>query len=54
MKKLTLFLLLPLIFAIADEGESVDAPDSTLEEIDGNTVCLDSLRAEWGQLYIIH
>jgi peroxiredoxin len=43
MRKLFLFLLLPLIFAFAEEGEAKDAPDFTLEDIDGETICLDSL-----------
>ena len=46
MKKLFLLLLLPFVFTIADEGEIIDAPDFTLEDVDGNTVCLDSLLAD--------
>lgn len=45
MKKIALLLILSLAFAIAEEGESSDAPDFTLEDIDGNKVCLDSLLA---------
>lgn len=43
MNKLALILLIPLIFTFADEDEIMDAPDFTLEDVDGNTVCLDSL-----------
>ncbi|UCD04878.1 MAG: TlpA family protein disulfide reductase [candidate division WOR-3 bacterium] len=43
MKKLALILILPLVFAFADESTAVDAPDFTLEDVDGNTVNLDSL-----------
>lgn len=46
MNKLALILLIPLIFAFADEEEVMDAPDFTLEDVDGNTVCLDSLLAD--------
>lgn len=46
MNKLALILLIPLIFTFADEGEIMDAPDFTLEDVDGNTVCLDSLLAD--------
>ncbi len=46
MNKLALILLIPLIFAFADEGEVIEAPDFTLEDVDGNTVCLDSLLAD--------
>jgi peroxiredoxin len=45
MNKLAFILLIPLIFAFADEEEVMDAPDFTLEDVDGNTVCLDSLLA---------
>lgn len=43
MRKFAFILLMPLIFAFADEEEVTDAPDFTLEDVDGNTVCLDSL-----------
>jgi peroxiredoxin len=45
MKKLILVLCIPLLFALADEGEYVDAPDFSLEDVDGNPVILDSLLA---------
>jgi cytochrome c biogenesis protein CcmG/thiol:disulfide interchange protein DsbE len=43
MKKLALLLILPLVFAIADESAVADAPSFTLEDVDGNVVNLDSL-----------
>jgi peroxiredoxin len=43
MKKLALIMILPLVFAFADEGAATDAPGFTLEDVDGNTVNLDSL-----------
>jgi cytochrome c biogenesis protein CcmG/thiol:disulfide interchange protein DsbE len=43
MKKLALILILPLVFAIADESAVADAPSFTLEDVDGNVVNLDSL-----------
>jgi len=46
MKKLFLLALVPFLFAMADEGEVQEAPDFTLEDVDGNTVCLDSLLAD--------
>ncbi len=46
MKKLIFIFILPLIMLWAQEGEFSDAPDFTLEDIDGNTVCLDSLLAK--------
>jgi len=46
MKRLALLLLIPLVFAIADEGEEIDAPDFSLEDVDGNPVILDSLLAD--------
>jgi peroxiredoxin len=46
MKKLFLFFLVPLIFSLADDAEVQAAPDFTLEDVDGNTVCLDSLLAD--------
>lgn len=46
MRKFAFILLISLIFAFANEGEVIDAPDFTLEDVDGNTVCLDSLLAD--------
>ncbi|MGB3480145.1 MAG: TlpA disulfide reductase family protein [bacterium] len=46
MRKFAFVLLVPLIFTFADEGEIIDASDFTLEDVDGNTVCLDSLLAD--------
>jgi len=46
MKRLALLLLIPLVFAITDEGEEIDAPDFSLEDVDGNPVILDSLLAK--------
>lgn len=43
MKKLALILILPLVLVFADESSAVDAPGFTLEDVDGNTVNLDSL-----------
>jgi cytochrome c biogenesis protein CcmG/thiol:disulfide interchange protein DsbE len=43
MKILALLLILPLIFAIADEGTASEAPSFTLEDVDGNIIDLDSL-----------
>lgn len=43
MRKFAFILLIPLVFTFADEEEVIDAPDFTLEDVDGNTVCLDSL-----------
>lgn len=43
MKRLTLLLLLPIVFAFAEEGIAADAPGFTLEDVDGNVVNLDSL-----------
>ena len=43
MKKIALLLVFSLVFVFADSDELADAPDFTLEDIDGNTVCLDSL-----------
>ncbi len=47
MKKIAFLLIvcISFIFAAEAEGEYPDAPDFTLEDIDGNTVCLDSLLA---------
>jgi cytochrome c biogenesis protein CcmG/thiol:disulfide interchange protein DsbE len=36
-------LIIPFACVLADEGDMQDAPGFTLEDIDGNTVCLDSL-----------
>ncbi|HEC77679.1 MAG TPA: TlpA family protein disulfide reductase [candidate division WOR-3 bacterium] len=46
MRKFAFLLLLPLLFLLAEETELADAPDFTLEDVDGNTVCLDSLLAK--------
>ena len=43
MKKLSLILILPLVFAFADESTAADAPSFALEDVDGNAVILDSL-----------
>ena len=43
MKKFAFLLIIPLIFVFADQDEVIDAPDFTLEDVDGNTVDLDSL-----------
>jgi cytochrome c biogenesis protein CcmG/thiol:disulfide interchange protein DsbE len=43
MKKIAIFFLLALVFIFADEGEVQEAPDFTLEDVDGHAVCLDSL-----------
>ncbi len=43
MNKFAIILLLPILFAFTDESEAIDAPDFTLEDIDGNDICLDSL-----------
>lgn len=43
MKLFSLLLLLPIVFAFAEEGTVADAPGFTLEDVDGNTVWLDSL-----------
>lgn len=43
MRKISLFLLLLVIFAFAEEGIAADAPGFTLEDVDGNVVNLDSL-----------
>lgn len=46
MKIFSLILLIPLVFAFAEEGVAADAPSFTLEDVDGNTVHLDSLLTE--------
>lgn len=38
-----IFSVLPINFINAKEGELPTAPDFTLQDVDGNTVCLDSL-----------
>lgn len=43
MRKIALLLIFSLVFIFADSADLPDAPDFTLEDIDGNTVCLDSL-----------
>jgi cytochrome c biogenesis protein CcmG/thiol:disulfide interchange protein DsbE len=43
MKKLAFVLILPLVFTLADESTTTDAPSFTLEDVDGNVVNLDSL-----------
>jgi len=43
MRRLTSLLILPLILVFAQEGEEHKAPSFTLEDVDGNMVCLDSL-----------
>ena len=43
MKRLALLFILPLVFTFADEGTVSDAPSFTLEDVDGNTIILDSL-----------
>lgn len=43
MRKFALLLVFSLVFAFTDSDDLPDAPDFTLEDIDGNTVCLDSL-----------
>ena len=45
MKKFALILCVPMLFALAEEGEYADAPDFSLEDVDGNPVILDSLLA---------
>ncbi|KPK64690.1 hypothetical protein AMJ83_00365 [candidate division WOR_3 bacterium SM23_42] len=46
MKAFSLILLIPLVFAFAEEGATADAPGFTLEDVDGKIVNLDSLLAE--------
>jgi len=43
MRRFVLIIMLPMLLILADEGEAIDAPDFALEDVDGNTVCLDSL-----------
>jgi len=43
VKKLALLLVLPLVFALAEQNTAVAAPTFTLEDVDGNIVNLDSL-----------
>jgi cytochrome c biogenesis protein CcmG/thiol:disulfide interchange protein DsbE len=47
MKKFVILFCIPLFFTlVADEGEAIDAPDFSLEDVDGNPVILDSLLAK--------
>ena len=46
MKKLAAALLMISVIFVYAEESAVIAPDFTLEDIDGNTVCLDSLLAD--------
>jgi cytochrome c biogenesis protein CcmG/thiol:disulfide interchange protein DsbE len=46
MKKFVLLFCISLLFVFADEGETIDAPDFSLEDVDGNPVVLDSLLAK--------
>lgn len=46
MKKLALFLLIPFMFTLAEENEYSDAPDFSLEDIDGNVINLEELLTE--------
>ena len=43
MRRLTPLIILPLILIFTQEGENHKAPSFTLEDVDGNTVSLDSL-----------
>lgn len=43
MKIIALFLVLPVVFALAEDGAAAKAPNFTLEDVDGNVVNLDSL-----------
>lgn len=43
MRKLSLLLLVPLFFALAEEGTAAPAPGFTLEDVDGEVVDLDAL-----------
>lgn len=43
MRKIALLLIFSVVIIFADSADLPDAPDFTLEDIDGNTVCLDSL-----------
>ena len=46
MKRFAWLLLIPLLTLVADEAEPVDAPDFTLQDVDGNIIYLDSLLAD--------
>jgi len=46
MRKIALLLIFSVVIIFADSADLPDAPDFTLEDIDGNTVCLDSLLAD--------
>jgi len=46
MKKFFITLVIISVFALYAEEASVAAPEFSLEDIDGNTVCLDSLLAD--------
>jgi peroxiredoxin len=43
VKKLALLLILPIFLAFAGESSATNAPTFTLEDVDGNTINLDSL-----------
>lgn len=43
MRKIALLLIFSVVIIFADSDDLPDASDFTLEDIDGNTVCLDSL-----------
>lgn len=43
MRKIALLLIFSVVIIFADSADLPDASDFTLEDIDGNTVCLDSL-----------
>lgn len=43
MRKIALLLIFSVVIIFADSADLPDAPDFTLEDIDGSTVCLDSL-----------
>ena len=44
MKKLVIFPMLLNIFAFGLEGEFQDAPNFSIEDVDGNVVNLEALR----------
>ncbi len=46
MKKIVIALFMISLVAVYAEESAVPAPDFTLTDIDGNTVCLDSLLAD--------
>ncbi len=43
MKKYAWLIILPVVFAMAEQGTTQNAPAFVLEDVDGNTVILDSL-----------